>query len=77
MLYMTIFDYVRSFRFTVKVFCVRSNYSVHPCILDDAVIRVLVKGYIFDFIGHGQTKNVIMLCGLQQDWFESVAVYNN
>ena len=31
---------------------------------------------IFEFIGCGRTKNGILLCGLRQDWFEFVAVYN-
>ena len=44
---------------------------------DYVIIYVVFIEDIFEFIGCGRTKNGILLCGLRQDWFEFVAVYNN
>ena len=35
--------------------------SVHPHISDEIVMRVLVKGSVFEFIGLGRTNNGIVL----------------
>ena len=48
---------------------VRSKASVYPRIFDVVVMSVVVKGGVFEFIGHGFTKNWVVLCDSYQDWF--------
>ena len=50
---------------------------VIPHISDYIVIHVIVKGYVFEFIGLGRTKNRIVLCEWCLDWFEFVAIEKN
>ena len=42
---------------------------VCPRIFDVVIMRVVFKGGVFEFIGRKRTKNLMMLCELQQDWF--------
>ena len=48
--------------FVVTVEFVRANAYVRPHILDDVVMHVVVKGYVFEFIGLGSMNNWIVLC---------------
>ena len=45
---------------------VRSKSSIRAHILDDAIIDVLVKRVIFQFIGYEIMKNCIALCESRQ-----------
>ena len=55
------FDCVRYFPFKVTVRCVRDKASIRPHISYDFVMHVVVKGDVFELIGHGLTENGIML----------------
>ena len=46
----------------------RAKMSVRPSIFDVFVMRVVVKGDIFEFIGYIHTKNWMVLCESHQDW---------
>ena len=48
---------------------VRAKEYVLPHIFDVVVMHVLVKEYVFGFIGRRCTKNWIVLCDSHQDWF--------
>ena len=48
---------------------VRAFASVRPFIFDVVIMSVVVKGGVFEVIGHGITKNWVVLCELHQDWF--------
>ena len=69
------FDRMISLPFAVKVRCMRAKASVRPHILDDVVMHVVVKGGVFEFIGHGITSNRILLCESLHYWFEFVTMY--
>ena len=47
----------------------RAFASVRPRIFDVVIMNVEVKGYLFEAIGRGLTKNCMVLCELHQDWF--------
>ena len=47
----------------------RSKASVRSRIFDVFVMRVLVKRYVYEFIGGIYTKSCMVLCELNQDWF--------
>ena len=55
-------DCVRSIPFAATVGCVRDKASVHPCVSDDVLMYVIVKGDVFVFICRGCTKNGIVFC---------------
>ena len=55
------FDNVRSFPSVVTAGCVRDKAYVCPHIYDDVAMHVVVKGDVFELIGHGLMKNGIML----------------
>ena len=55
----------------------REKESFHPHTSDVVLIHVEVKGDVFEFIGHGNTKNWTVLCDYHQDWFYFSAMYNN
>ena len=76
MLYGIVFDCVIFFPYAATVGCVRAKASVYPHISDDVIIHVAVKGVIFDFIGFGGTKNMIILCESLQDLFKFIAIYH-
>ena len=54
---------------------VRYNASVRPLIFDVVVMRVVVKGDVFEFIGHRLTNNWMVFYESHQDWFYFVAMY--
>ena len=70
------FDILLFYPFMVTIGFVRSKASVLTHILDDAVMYVLVKGGIFDFIGCGCINNGIVLCESRQEWFYFYSMYN-
>ena len=55
------FGCVSSFPFAVTVGYVRAKAYVCPRIMNDIVMYVVVKGGVSDIIGHGRTKNGIVL----------------
>ena len=65
-LYELMFDHLLFTPFVVTVGCVKYEEPVIPCILDDVVMYVVVKGDVFEVIGYGRTKNWIMLCKSRQ-----------
>ena len=48
---------------------VRAKAYVCPRIFDVVLMRVVVKGGVFEFIGHIRTNNWMMLCESHPDWF--------
>ena len=48
---------------------VRDKVSVDQHISDEAVMHVVVKGDLFEFIEFVRTENWILLCELRQYWF--------
>ena len=44
--------------FVVMVGYVRAKASVHPCISDVAIMHDVVKGGVFDFIGHNTQEEL-------------------
>ena len=69
------FDHVRSIPFAVTVVCVRDKASIRQHVSDEVIMYVVVKGGLFEFICHGRTKNGIVLCEMNQGWFEFLAMY--
>ena len=63
------FDYLLFSPFAVTILFVRAKASIHPRMMDDAVMHVVAKGDVFEFKGRGRTKNWILLCDFRQDWF--------
>ena len=61
------FDYLFFSSFVDGI--VRSKASVHPHIFDVVAMYVVVKGDVFEFIGHRCTKKWMVLCELHQDRF--------
>ena len=61
----------------VTVRRVMAKAYVPPHVSYDAVLRVLVKGGVINFIGIGETKNYIVLCELCLEWFDVVAMYKS
>ena len=61
-----VFDKFRFFPFSVTVGFVRAKAYFQPHISYDVMIREVVKGGAFEFIGRGHTKNWIMLCKSHQ-----------
>ena len=47
---------------------VRAKAYVFPHIFDVLIIRVVVKGIIFEFIGRRRTNNWMVLCESHQEW---------
>ena len=52
--------------FLVMVRYVRDKASVRPRISYDVIMYVVIKGGVFEFIGHGRMKNWILLCEFRQ-----------
>ena len=48
---------------------VNAKASVFPHIFNVVAMRVVVKGGVFEFIGHIRMKNCMVLCESHQDWF--------
>ena len=69
------FDHLSFYPFAVTVGFVRAKTSVRPRISDDVIMHEVVEGGVFEFLGHGRTKNWVVLCGFHQDWFQSVVIY--
>ena len=69
------FDYILLSPFVDRI--VSSKVSVRPHIFYVALICVVVKGCVFEFIGHRRTKNWMVLCESHQEWFQFVAMHNN
>ena len=65
-LYELMFDHLLFTPFVVTIGYVKYKESISPCILDDVVMYVVVKGDVFEVIGYGRTKNWIMLCKSRQ-----------
>ena len=49
----------------------RAFASVRPRIFDVFIMRVVVKGELFEVICHGRKNNWMVLCYLYQNWFYS------
>ena len=47
----------------------RAKTSICPHIFDVFVMNELVKGELFEFIGHMCMNKWMVLCDLHQDWF--------
>ena len=47
----------------------RAFESVRPHIFDVVIMSVVVKGGVFEVIGHGRTNNWMVLCEFHQDRF--------
>ena len=52
-----------------------AKVSVCPHIVDDVIMHEVVKGGLYELIGIGHTKNLVLLCELHQYLFEFVAMY--
>ena len=61
------FDNSLFYAFAVTVAFLRAKAPVSPHILDVVIMIVVVKGDVFEFIGHRNTKNWMVLCELNQD----------
>ena len=52
-LYELMFDHLLFTPFVVTIGYVKYKESISPCILDDVVMYVVVKGDVFEVIGYG------------------------
>ena len=57
-----IFDCMIFSTCAVMVGCVMSKASLRPCVLDDIIMHVVVKGGVLDFIGLGGTYKCVVFC---------------